>query len=205
MVMDSETHEGHLILVVSVPGGGKSVLLGYAKEMRPSLSFAVSCTTRPMRPGEVDGETYFFISEKEFQKKIDRGEFLEWVAQDGGRYYGTLKSEILEKVAKGHIVLREVEVVGARAIRELLPNENISIIYITAGSWEDMEARIKARAPIGEEELEHRRERYEREIEFVTEADYVIENRNGELEKAKEEFIAIIDEIVANVENLKAE
>lgn len=199
--MDTEKARGHLILIVSVPGGGKSVLLAHVKALHPELSFAVSCTTRPMRPGEVEGETYYFIDEKAFERRIENGDFLEWVQQDGGRYYGTLKSEITDKIADGKIVLREVEVIGARVIRDMLPNDEISIIYITAGSWEEMSERIKARAPISEEELEHRRQRYEREIEFASEADYVIENRNGKLDDAKVEIIEIINGIIKDVQN----
>lgn len=188
---------GHLILVVSVPGGGKSILTSHLKEVRPQLRYAVSCTSRPIRPGEKDGENYYFISEEEFKNRIERGEFLEWVQIDGGRYYGTLRSEVLEPVQRGEIVLREVEIQGARAIKELLPNDHLSIVFITPGSWEEMEIRIKQRAPIGDEELEYRRQRYEKEIQFVAEADYILENKNGKLAEAEANFVKLVDEIVS--------
>lgn len=191
------TQSGQLILLVSVPGGGKSTLIAHLRETRTDLSYAVSCTSRPMRPGEVDGENYYFVTPEEFERRIAAGEFLEWIQQDGGRYYGTLKSEITDRVAAGETVVREVEIRGARMIRELLPREQVSIVFITAGSWEEMVERIKARAPITDEELAHRQERYEQEILFRDEADYVIENRNGELEHAKAQLIQIVDTIKA--------
>ena len=197
--METEKMPGHLILIVAVPGAGKSVLLAHIKKMRPELSFAVSCTTRPERPGEVNGETYYFISEAEFKRRIKAGEFLEWVQQDGGRYYGTLNSEIVGRIKAGEIVLREVEVIGAIAFKKLLPPENVSVIYITAGTWDEMEMRMIARAPISKKELEFRKERYEREIQFADEADYVIANTNGNLDVAKAEIIGIVDTIIDKV------
>lgn len=194
--MEDNVYPGHLILLVSVPGGGKSTLINYLRTTDLDISFAVSCTSRPMRPGEVEGENYYFLTPEEFERRIKAGEFLEWIQQDGGRYYGTLKSEILEKVKAGNVVVREVEIRGARVIRDLLPPENLSIIFVTAGSWEEMAKRIKERAPITEEELEHRRQRYEREVVFRDEADYVIENRNGELERAQSEIFSIVTEII---------
>ncbi len=187
---------GHLILIVSVPGGGKSILMDHLKEARPQLTYATSCTSRPMRPGERDGDNYYFLTEAEFEARIEQGDFLEWVKIDGGRYYGTLKSEIIDRLKRGEIVLREVEIMGAKAIKDMLPPENLSIIFITAGPWEDMAVRIKARAPISEEELEYRRLRYEKETPFAAEADYVLENKNGELEDAKLRMVALVDRII---------
>ncbi len=199
--MESNTYPGHLILLVAVPGGGKSTLLAYLKETRHDLSHAVSCTSRPMRPGEVEGENYYFVTDEEFRQRIANDEFLEWIQQDGGRYYGTLKSEITDKVKAGQIVIREVEIRGAQMIKDMLPPENLSIVFITAGSWEAMEERIKNRAPISDEELTHRKERYEREILFADKADYVVENRNGEFDSAKLQLMDIVDTIISKTKH----
>lgn len=183
--------------MVSVPGGGKGTLRKYLKSTRPELTYAVSCTSRAPRPDEVDGENYYFLSDQEFKERIDRGDFLEWIQQDGGRYYGTLKSEIIDRLNDGQVVLREVEIRGVRAIRSLVPSECLTVIFITAGSWEEMEQRMKARAPISDAELAYRKERYELELPFAREADHVIHNRNGALDQAKRELDLIIDEIVS--------
>lgn len=190
---------GHLILLVAVPGGGKAVLREYLRAVFPDLHFAVSCTTRTMRPGEKDGENYFFISKEEFQKKLSAGEFLEWVEQDGGNRYGSLKSEILQPMAHGKVVVREAEILGVRAIKELVPASHRTVIFIETDDWHILEKRIRERAPISPDELQQRRERYERERLFLPEADIVIHNYEGKLDDAKLEIKAAVEEILAKV------
>ena len=112
--------EGKLILVVSPAGGGKSTLLKYLREQMPEIVFPVSCTTRPMRPGEVEGAVYHFISDEEFQRRAANDEFLEWVYTDGKRY-GTLKSEIVPAVEAGKTVVREIDINGSYKIQGILP------------------------------------------------------------------------------------
>lgn len=197
--MDHESWSGHLILVVAPPGCGKSTLISHLRANRADIKFAVSCTSRPIRPGEVDGENYYFLTEAEFLRRIEAGDFLEWIQQDGGRYYGTLKSEIIDRIKRGEVVVREVEVRGADAIRELLPTKNLSTIFITAGTWEEMAARIQARAPITADELEYRRQRFEREMPFKEKADHIVMNRNGDLERSKQDFLDVVDAIVNKV------
>lgn len=187
--------KGKLILVIGPTGSGKGTLLAHVRQAIPQLVFPVSCTTRAMRPGEVSGQTYYFVSPGEFEKRAHAGEFLEW-AEYGHNRYGTLKSEILPAIAQGKTVIREIEVQGARQVQAILPPENLRIIYIDAGSWEDLEKRIKARAPIGAPELEARRKRYEDETSFKGQATAVIENRDGALEQAKQDFEAAVRAIM---------
>ena len=190
---------GHLILFVGTPGSGKGVLREYARSVFPHLHFAVSCTTRAQRPGEINGRDYFFISRDEFQTRINEGSFLEWIEQDGGNLYGTLKSEILEPIARGDIVVREVEVRGVRAIKELVPKENLTVIFIEADAWDVLERRIEERAPISTEELALRKERYEQERLFMPEADMVVQNYDGKLDEAHRQLKAAIERIINRV------
>ena len=190
---------GHLILFVGTPGSGKGVLREYARSVFPHLHFAVSCTTRAQRPGEINGRDYFFISRDEFQTRINEGSFLEWIEQDGGNLYGTLKSEILEPIARGDIVVREVEVRGVRAIKELVPKENLTVIFIEADTWDVLERRIQERAPISTEELALRKERYEQERLFMPEADMVVQNYDGKLDEAHRQLKAAIERIINRV------
>ncbi len=194
---------GHLILLISVPGGGKGVLLEYLKGTVPQLTFAVSCTTRTPRPGEVEGKNYFFVSKEVFQNHIDAGDFVEWVEQDGGHMYGTLRSELLEPLTEGTIVVREVEVRGARAIRALVPPENLTVIFVDADGWEVLEQRIQSRAPISAEELAHRKERFETERLFISEADVVVHNYEGALDEAKRELMVVVQGVIARMENTR--
>jgi guanylate kinase len=195
--METETSQitGHLILICGPAGSGKSVLIKYLEERYPHISKAVSCTTRPMRPGEVEGEIYYFVDEKTFKEKIDNGEFLEWIQQDGGKYYGTLKSEILSPLIEGKIVLREVEMKGVKAIRSIIPDDAMTVIFVDAGEWENLRERIQARAPITGEELQHRKERYERERLFIGNADVVIENTD-DIAVAQKSLCNAVDTII---------
>lgn len=198
MEMETSQITGHLILICGPAGSGKSVLINYLEEQYPNIKKAVSCTTRPMRPGEVEGQVYYFVDEDTFKEKIENDEFLEWIQQDGGRYYGTLKSEILEPLMEGKIVLREVELKGVTAIQNIIPNEDMTVIFVDAGDWDNLEARIRARAPITDEELGHRRERYERERLFASNADVVV-NNEGDLNAAQEMLSKTIDQIIKKV------
>ena len=186
---------GKLILVIGPTGSGKGTLLAHVRTHIPELIFPVSCTTRAMRPGEVEGQTYYFVSTEEFNERVARGEFLEH-ASYGGNQYGTLKSEILPSVAEGKTVIREIEVQGARQIQNILSPDELRIIYIDAGSWDELERRVLARAPIGAPELESRRKRYEDETSFKAQATAVVYNPDGGLEQAKHDFEAAVRSIM---------
>lgn len=189
---------GTLILIVGLPGSGKGTLIKYAKELFSDFMYPVSWTTRAIRPGEVEGEVYHFATKSEFDAAVKRGEFLEWVTIDSGSQYGTLKKDFIEPLKAGKNLLRELEVEGARAMHRLLPEARIVSIFLPAGTWEDLKARMLARAPMSEAELVARKERYEHEIEFAKEADYILENEFGKLDATKEKFVELIRKIAQN-------
>lgn len=184
---------GKLVLVIGPSGSGKSTLIKHLREHHPDLIFPVSCTTREKRPGEKEGESYYFVSKEEFEEKIRAGEFLEW-ALYGGNLYGTLKKEIFEPLEERNIVVREVEVQGARMIVERVPKENLSIIFIDAGSWETLEERIQKRSPMDAPSLKLREERYHDEVSFKEHAHHILYN-NGDIE----ESIAQLEEILKSI------
>ena len=188
--------KGTLVLVIGPTGSGKSALISYVRKAIPGLVFPVSCNTRAMRPEEVEGENYFFITPEEFEKRVQAGEFLEWARVDDRRY-GTLKSQIIPPLEQDKVVVREVEVQGARSILALLPRKNIKFFFIDGGTWDDLEKRILARASMGEAELASRRQRFIEETKFKSEADIVIHNEQGKLEEAKQAFEKAIRAIVA--------
>lgn len=185
---------GTYILVVGPTGSGKNTLIAAAREAIPGLAYAVSATTRPMRDGEVDGMSYHFLTREEFMRRVEADEFLEW-AEYGGNCYGTLRSEIESYLAKGEVILSDIEVQGVRLVREKLPREEYAVIYVDAGPWEELVPRILARAPMSDEDLEKRHARYADEASFKPEADYVVENRDGGLEEAVRSFVAVIETI----------
>ena len=186
--------QGKLILVIGPSGSGKSALMSYLRHSASDIVFPVSCTTRAQRPGEAEGETYYFISDAAFDARLAQDAFLEW-ASYGGHRYGTLKSEVLPALAQRKTVVREVEVQGARQLLKLLPAGQVATIFITAGSWEELAARIAARAPVTPEELAARKERYADEMQFAAQADICIENKNGDLAHAQALFIAAVERL----------
>ena len=188
--------KGKFILVIGPTGSGKSMLMKHAISLFPQLVLPYSYTTRARRDDVIENSHYKFISVQEFKELIDNGEFFEW-AQYSGNFYGTLRSEVEQHLFAGKILLKEVEVQGARQIRDLLSKEQLLTVFIRAGTWDALEARIRARAPITDEEIALRKQRYEDEITFMSEADVCIENINGRKEVANETFTNLIQSVLS--------
>ncbi len=186
--------KGKFVLVVGTSGSGKNTLIEHVRPLFTEVVYAKSCVTRPPRENEDTGYRHF-VTKEDFQKKVENGEFLEW-AEYGGNLYGTLLAEVEAQVQAGKVVLKELEVQGVRQIREKMPKDDLVIIFINAGSWEDVEARIKARAPMSVDELLKRRAHYDDEMSYMKEADIVVENKQGQVEQAKEDFEAAIRSLV---------
>lgn len=193
---------GHLVLIMAPSGSGKGFLISYLRLMfadTPHVHFAVSCTTRIPRPGEVEGHVYHFIPREEFKADIHNDMFLEW-AEYSGNFYGTPREEIVKPLREGKVVVREVELQGVLAIREQIPPENRTIIFIDGGSWDVLRERIIARAPISVGELEQRRQRYLEEVSSKAFADVVLDNSEDEkVAAAKAKLVDIIHEALFKV------
>jgi len=198
--MEENKINGHIILLMGPMGSGKGTLVKHLKEIFPKLQFSISCTTRGMRPGETDGVEYYFISRDSFDQKIEAGEFLEW-AEFSGNKYGTLKSEIVDRLTTGQVILNEIELQGIKQLLVIIPEKNRTLVYLEAGDWESLKARALKRAPISDEHLALRYERYLEEIKMKPYADIVIENNDGNFDAAKNEFANLVGNIFKNLEN----
>ena len=178
-------------LVVTAPSGaGKGTLIRHLLATYPWLSLSVSATTRSeIRPGEVDGVHYHFISPEEFQRRIDAGQFVEWEEFYGGKRYGTLKSEV-ERILAGHKVpVFELEVKGALHMKEMY-GDRAELVFITTPSLQVIEERLRARGTETEEAIQTRMERAAYEVTLESEFDHVI--MNDDLETAKLEIVDLI-------------
>ncbi|MEK6553392.1 MAG: guanylate kinase [Bacteroidota bacterium] len=177
------------LYVFSAPSGsGKTTIVRDVLKNFPEFVFSVSATTRKRRSSEKEGVDYFFISEEEFNKKIDTGEFVEW-EKFYDYYYGTLKNFVDGNLAKGLSTVFEVDVKGALSIKKAYKNS--VLIFIAPPSIDALKDRLIKRNTETDEDLKKRIERAEMELSFKDQFDYVVSNVN--LEEAKKEVKKIIE------------
>jgi guanylate kinase len=177
--MESSTRTG-LVVVVSAPsGGGKTSLCQRLLNWSSNLTYSVSCTTRPPRPGEQHGREYFFVSVEEFEKMIAAGELLEY-ARYNNHYYGTPRHFVEEQLAAGRDVLLDIEVQGAAQVARTLRSgrfawpEALVQIFLMPSSLELLRQRLRRRGTDEEASIRRRLALAEREMSHWREYDYVI-------------------------------
>ncbi|MCX7798014.1 MAG: guanylate kinase [Melioribacter sp.] len=181
------------LFVFSAPSGsGKTTIVKDILQNFPNFKFSVSATTRKKRPDEVDGIDYFFITEDEFKKKIENGEFIEW-EKFYDYYYGTFKSTVEENLKHGFNTIFEVDVKGALNIKKAYPDA--VLIFIVPPSIEELKRRLEKRNTETEEDLKKRIQRAEMELSFKDKFDYIVENIN--LDEAKEKVKKIIEKEIS--------
>ena len=180
--------QGRLYIIAGCSGVGKGTLLKLFREKNPDIKLSISATTRQPRQGEEDGISYFFITKEEFQTSIKNNEFLEW-AEFSGNFYGTKKSFVEKTLAKGQNLILEIEVQGARQVKEKMPDA--ITIFIMPPSLEDLEARLRGRKTEDEATIQKRLSAAAREIEAGKNFDYRIVNDN--IEDALEVMQKIFD------------
>ena len=184
------------IIVISAPSGtGKTSIVKRIINEIPDLVFSVSATTRKKRENEKNGIDYYFISEKEFQEKIEKNEFVEW-EKVYDYYYGTFKSIIEDNINKGKSVIMEVDVKGALSIKKIYPEANL--IYVIPPSQDELIRRLKNRKTENDTDLRKRLERAIMELSIKDKFDYFVVNKD--LEKAISDTKSLINNIL-NKEN----
>ena len=164
--------KGRLFVISGASGVGKSTVLKRVMDTRKDLTFSVSATTRAPRPGEVDGESYYFVTKEEFEGMIARGEFLEYDAHMDN-YYGTPAAQAEEKMLKGSVIL-DIEPNGAFHVREAMPEA--VLIFIAPPSVEELQRRLAGRGDTSEEQIKLRQERVLWEMEQSKKYDHIVVN-----------------------------
>jgi guanylate kinase len=176
-----------IFIVVSAPSGtGKSSICKSLLKSCPEIKFSVSHTSRAPRPGEIDGKDYFFVSRKEFQQKIQQGEFIEWV-KNYGHFYGSSRSAVEKVLKAGQDLLFDVEPRGAKKIKESLRGG--IYVFILPPSGEELLKRLRKRGCESEAVIQKRFKQAEREIKEISWYDYIIVNQD--LKKAIQQLKAI--------------
>jgi guanylate kinase len=179
-----------LVLVLSGPSGaGKDAVLNMMKARNLPVSFIVTNTTRPMRPGEVDNIHYHFASQQEFTRLIDTDELLEH-AEVYGNYYGVPKAPVRQAVADGKDVIIKVDVQGALAIKTMLPDT--VLIFLMPPSLEELAQRLNGRRTESERELKIRIDTARAEIEQLPSFDYCVMSYQNFLHQAVNDIDAIL-------------
>jgi len=178
------------VLVLSGPSAvGKSTVVRHLREQVPDLHFSVSATTRDPRPGEVDGLDYHFVSPERFQQLIDEGRMLEWADIHGGLHRsGTLSDPVMQAAAAGHPVLIEVDLAGARAVKDAMPDA--LTVFLAPPSWDALQQRLVGRGTETPDVMARRLATAEAELAAQDEFDVVVVNR--ELESACAELVSLL-------------
>jgi guanylate kinase len=182
---------GRLFVITGPSGVGKGTLIRRLLERMPELELSVSATTRAPRAGERDGIDYHFMSEDEFDRMVREGRFLEHASYSGKRY-GTPRSEVEPRLAAGRSVVLEIEVQGARQIREAMPDA--VQVFIAPPSPAALRTRLENRGTDQPEAIARRLAAAEDELAARTEFGHVI--LNDDLELATEELVALVNAIV---------
>lgn len=180
--------KGKLFVISGASGVGKSTVLKLVMEKRQDLTFSVSATTRAPRPGEIDGESYYFVTKEEFEGMIARGEFLEYDAHMDN-YYGTPVAQALEKMEKGSVIL-DIEPNGAFNVRKVMPDA--VLIFIAPPSMEELQRRLAGRGDTSQEQIKLRQERAVWEMEQSKKYDYIVVNE--QVEACADKILKIIAE-----------
>jgi len=177
-------------IIISAPSGsGKTTICKYLQKLDSSINFSISCTTRQKRENEVEGKDYFFITNDEFEEKINDDKFIEWEQIHGNFYYGTLKSTLDEAINKDKTILLELDVKGAMSVKNLYPTKTLSI-FIVPPSVEELKIRLEKRGTDNYERIIKRLERLESELSYKTNFDYHV--INDDLDLAVKEIMSII-------------
>lgn len=186
------------VFVISGPSGvGKDAVIERMRERHPDFHYVVTATTRPRRPGEIDGVHYFFMTEEQFKSQLEKDEFLE-AAQVYGNWYGVPKDRIRAALQAGKSVVAKVDVQGAATIRETIP-ESV-LIFLVPPSMSELLLRLKSRKTDDPEVLMQRLSTATRELAAARNFDYVIFNESDQLDQTVDQISAVITAEASRVE-----
>lgn len=185
---------GKLIIVSAPSGSGKSTIINYLETQNLNLAFSISATSRPPRGAEQHGVEYYFLTPEEFRARIEKEEFIEYEEVYEGRFYGTLKAPIEEKLQAGQNVIFDVDVLGGINLKKYYGDRALSL-FIQPPSVEELRRRLVGRGTDKSEVIEQRIARAEFELSFADKFDKVIINDN--LETAQADALRVLKEFLA--------
>jgi guanylate kinase len=167
---------------------GKGTVSTYIRDNYPGVWLSVSATTRPARPGELEGVHYFFKSPEEFDSLVENGDLLEWAVVHGRNRYGTLRSTVDAAIAEGRAVLLEIDLQGARQVKEAVPDAQF--VFLKPPSWDEMVRRLVGRGTESAEEQQRRLETAKLELAAEPEFDHSV--INDDVRRAADELVSLM-------------
>lgn len=167
---------------------GKGTIAAYVREHLPEVWLSVSATTRPPRPGEVDGEHYHFVSEEAFDDLIADDALLEWATVHGRARYGTPRRPVEDALTQGRLALLEIDLQGARQVRRSMPEA--LFVFLAPPSWDELVRRLVGRGTEGSAERERRLATARTELAAASEFDVTIVN--DDVQRAAEELVSLM-------------
>jgi guanylate kinase len=188
----NKIHRSGILFVLSAPSGAGKTTLTTALRQKPDFVYAVSCTTRPPRPGEIDGEDYFFLGEEDFRARIAAGDFLEF-AEVHGRFYGTLRSTVVDNLSQGVDVLIDIDTVGAASIRNCgdpVIAAALADVFIMPPGLDELARRLRRRGTESEEQIATRLANAAAEMRHWRDYRYTL--ISGSMEEDIEKFRAVM-------------
>ena len=173
-LLDRQTHDsranmrGRLVVVAGPTAVGKGTVVARIRERHPDVKFSVSATTRDPRPGEVEGEHYFFVTDEEFDRLVETKQMLEWAVVHGQHRYGTPRGPIVAALESGSSIILEIDIQGARQVKMAMPEA--ILVFLLPPSWNELVRRLQTRGTEGPEEqarrLDTARVEYDAQSEF---------------------------------------
>lgn len=182
------SEESRLTVLSGPTAVGKGTLVSRLRRDHPDVWVSVSATTRPARPGEIDGVHYLFVSDDEFDRMIANGELLEWAIVHGAARYGTPRQPVLDALAAGRAAILEIDLQGARQVKESWPEARF--VFLTPPSWDELVRRLVGRGTETEAQRQRRLETARAEMAAQPEFDHVIVN--GEIGQATEDLVGLL-------------
>jgi guanylate kinase len=189
-----KNHKNGKLIIFSAPSGsGKTTLLRYVMTHVPQLSFSVSATSRPPRPGEKNGLDYYFISVEEFRQKIKEGAFVEWEEVYENQFYGSLRSEVEKIRERGDSVAFDLDVKGGINIKKRYGDEALAV-FVRPPSIAVLDARLRHRSTESVESIRQRLDRAAYELTFEKYFDKVLVN--DDLEKSRRDALEVVRDFI---------
>ncbi len=190
MTMSAPENSGVLFVVTGPSGAGKDSVIARATEMGLQFGSVTTTTSRAMRAGESEGHPYHFVTQDEFERKVDHNEMIEW-ATVYGNYYGSTKQEVERTLKEYPVVIMKVDPQGAHTLKQMMPEA--VVVFIQPPSIEYLRKRLENRATDAPEIIEQRLAVAESEMKDMNQWDVVIQNQEGALDQAAQELIHTIE------------